>query len=93
MKAYSSRFQPGEGPNRGLLHDFTTSPINRLHSTSVDIESVGGADTHTGDPCYCSFTSQTSYVYPVDICLVKVGKMTSVFTAAMNEVISRYLYI
>ena len=25
----SRRFQPGEGPSRGLLHDCTTSPINR----------------------------------------------------------------
>ena len=72
-----------------------------IYSTSVDVESVGGADTHTGDPCYCTFTSQTLFVF-YDTCiilylpcryLVKVGKMTSVFTAAMNEVISRYLYI
>ena len=26
----SSRFQPGEGPSRGLLRDCTTSPINRF---------------------------------------------------------------
>ena len=28
------RFQPGEGPSRGLLHDCTTSPINRLQHYS-----------------------------------------------------------
>ena len=33
MKAVS-RFQPGEGPSRGLLRDCTTSPIKRLHSSS-----------------------------------------------------------
>ena len=32
MKA-SRRFQPGDGPSRGLLHDCTTSPINRLIAT------------------------------------------------------------
>ena len=26
----SRRFQPGEGPSRGLLRDCTTSPINRF---------------------------------------------------------------
>ena len=31
MKASASRrFQPGEGPSRGLLRDCTTSPINRF---------------------------------------------------------------
>ena len=30
VKAVSSRFQPGEGPSRGLLRDCTTLPINRL---------------------------------------------------------------
>ena len=29
-KRYSRRFQPGEGPSRGLLRDCTTSPINRF---------------------------------------------------------------
>ena len=35
---------PGEGPSRGLLHDCTTSPNNRLHSTihntHLDLKSV-----------------------------------------------------
>ena len=30
-----SRFQPGEGPGRGLLRDCTTSPINRFASLVV----------------------------------------------------------
>ena len=31
MKAVVHRcFQPGEGPSRGLLRDYTTSPINSL---------------------------------------------------------------
>ena len=29
------RFQPGEGPSRGLLRDCTTSPINRLSTALV----------------------------------------------------------
>ena len=34
QKRYASRrFQPGEGPFRGLLHDCTTSLIKRLHRT------------------------------------------------------------
>ena len=27
---WGQRFQPGEGPSRGLLRDCTTSPINRF---------------------------------------------------------------
>ena len=30
----SRRFQPGEGPSRGLLRDCTTSPINRFAALS-----------------------------------------------------------
>ena len=30
MNFAKSRFQPGKGPSRGLFHDCTTSPINRL---------------------------------------------------------------
>ena len=30
MTFASRRFQPGEGPSRGLLRDCTTSPINRF---------------------------------------------------------------
>ena len=32
----SRRFQPGEGPSRGLLRDCTTSPINRFASGGPD---------------------------------------------------------
>ena len=38
VNAVSSRFQPGEGPSRGLLHDcIITSPINRLQHYSANI--------------------------------------------------------
>ena len=42
----NSRFQPGDGPSRGLLRDFTTSPINRLHSTKLD---WAGNTLHSAD--------------------------------------------
>ena len=32
----SWRFQPGEGPSRGLFRDCTTSPINHLDSSTQD---------------------------------------------------------
>merc|ERR1712242_434207 len=42
----SRRFQPGEGPNRGLLRDCTTSPINRfaalLHTLQPVLLPAGG---------------------------------------------------
>ena len=31
----SRRFQPGEGPSRGLLRDCTTSPINRFATLKI----------------------------------------------------------
>ena len=36
----SSRFQPGEGPSRGLLRDCTTSPINRFAALAATLPSL-----------------------------------------------------
>ena len=40
------RFQPGEGPSRGLLRDCTTSPINRFAAliTTLSSKSKGFSD-------------------------------------------------
>ena len=35
--AASRRFQPGEGPSRGLLRDCTTSPINRFAALVIRV--------------------------------------------------------
>ena len=40
----SRRFQPGEGPSRGLLRDCTTSPINRVAAL---VETVSPGSDHT----------------------------------------------
>ena len=45
MSSASRRFQPGEGPSRGLLRDFTTSPINRF-AALVSSEAVNIMTTH-----------------------------------------------
>ena len=51
---------------RGPVMEISASP-----ASCVTVWSVGGADTSTGDPCYCSFTSQTSSVF-YDTCIVIV---------------------
>ena len=44
----SMRFQPGEGPSRGLLRDCTTSPINRFAALiRVSASAAAGAQTET----------------------------------------------
>ena len=36
-RSASRRFQPGEGPSRGLLRDCTTSPINRFAALIISL--------------------------------------------------------
>ena len=50
MKCESAnrRFQPGEGPSRGLLRDCTTSPINRLQHKNSFTECFFSVNTFDG---------------------------------------------
>ena len=68
----SRRFQPGEGPSRGLLRDCTTSPINRFAALIINDNSRPADKLQDNSQNTCGQEHINNFAWPIKLNICKV---------------------
>ena len=80
------RFQPGEGPSRGLLRDCTTSPINRFAALLKIVIQPHTTELLTAVVCYLKADSRQHFMRE-DHLVPKMWRLMGMTQRATNHLL------